>query len=356
MEHLNKDFEQKRILITGGAGFIGGAVIRELLKNSSYKIYNVDKYGYASDLFSIKKTLKQLELENSDRHIFINIDLTNASDTESAVKLADPDYVMHLAAESHVDRSIKNPKEFINSNIIGTFNILESSRNHFNKLPKERKNQFRFQHISTDEVFGSLNNLGKFNELSRYDPRSPYSASKASSDHLVNAWFHTYELPTITTNCTNNFGPWQHPEKLIPMIISNAINNKRIPIYGDGENIRDWLFVEDHAKALLKTLRDGKIGEKYFIGANNEKTNNQIVDYICCLLDKLRPRAKTYKSLITYVQDRKGHDFRYSLDTSKIENSLNWSNEYSFESSIELTVNWYLENLNWVNWINSKKF
>ena len=354
MEFWNNDFEQKRILITGGAGFIGGAVIRELLRNSSCKVYNVDKYGYASDLFSIKKTLKELELEKSDRHIFINIDLTNASDTEAAVKLADPDYVMHLAAESHVDRSIKNPKEFINSNIIGTFNILESSRHHFNNLPKERKSEFRFQHISTDEVFGSLNHQGKFDELSKYDPRSPYSASKASSDHLVNAWFHTYELPTITTNCTNNFGPWQHPEKLIPKIISNAINNKKIPIYGDGENIRDWLFVEDHAKALLKMLKNGRVGEKYFIGANNEKTNNQIVNLICSLLDKLRPRSTTYKSLITYVSDRKGHDFRYALDTSKLNESINWWPQYTFESSIELTVHWYLKNLNWVNRINSK--
>ena len=340
MENL---LNNSRILITGGAGFIGSALIRKLLKDSKFTIFNLDKIGYASDLRSIRDTLSSLGIEKEDRHELLKVDLTNNSETISAINYANPDFVMHLAAESHVDRSIQGPEEFIKSNICGTFNLLEAVRNHYDKLNSKRKENFRFLHISTDEVFGSLGDTGTFNEFTRYDPRSPYSASKASSDHIVSAWHHTFGIPTLMTNCSNNYGPWQYKEKLIPKIIYNALNNKEIPIYGNGENIRDWLFVEDHVNGLIKVLLEGKIGEKYCIGGNQEKNNNEVVNKICELMDNIIPKEISYKALINYVEDRLGHDKRYAIDSSKMKSQLNWRPKYSFDKGLEITVLWYLE-------------
>ena len=344
MINLFKNFPKKiRVLITGGAGFIGSAVIRKLLKDSDCIILNIDKMSYASDLESINYVLNNQGDEMRQRHSLIKIDLSNFSDVESAVKHADPDFVLHLAAESHVDRSIKGPSSFIESNIVGTFNLLESIRKHFENLDSKRKEIFRFLHISTDEVFGSLNDHGSFNELTRYDPRSPYSATKAASDHIVDAWYHTYDLPILITNCSNNYGPWQNKEKLIPKIIYNAVNNLNIPIYGKGENIRDWLFVEDHVEGLIKVLNYGKIGDKYCIGGNEEKTNNEVVNTICEILDDLIPKEYSYKSQIIYVKDRPGHDKRYSIDASKIKSDLNWFPKYTFKEALKITVSWYVD-------------
>ena len=306
-------------------------------------IFNLDKIGYASDLRSIRDTLSSLGIEKEDRHELLKVDLTNNSETISAINYANPDFVMHLAAESHVDRSIQGPEEFIKSNICGTFNLLEAVRNHYDKLNSKRKENFRFLHISTDEVFGSLGDTGTFNESTRYDPRSPYSASKASSDHIVSAWHHTFGIPTLMTNCSNNYGPWQYKEKLIPKIIYNALSNKEIPIYGNGENIRDWLFVEDHVNGLIKVLLEGKIGEKYCIGGNQEKNNNEVVNKICELMDNIIPKEISYKALINYVEDRLGHDKRYAIDSSKMKSQLNWRPKYSFDKGLEITVLWYLE-------------
>ena len=349
MKLLNNFPEKTKILITGGGGFIGGAVIRKLLKESDCIIYNLDKMGYASDITSIDNVLINLQIEKDTRYKLLKTDLSNYSKTLSALKYANPDLIMHLAAESHVDNSIKGPGEFIKSNILGTFNLLEAVREHYEKLSEKRKNYFRFHHISTDEVFGSLGEKGKFKETSQYDPRSPYSATKASSDHLVNSWHHTFGLPTLTTNCSNNYGPWQYPEKLIPKIINNALNNLKIPIYGNGENIRDWLFVEDHADALIQVITRGEIGAKYCIGGNQEKTNVQIAKIICSYMDEICPRNKSYENLITYVEDRKGHDFRYAIDTTKITKELNWKPKYKLKEGIELTINWYLNNLDLIN-------
>ena len=338
-----------RILVTGGGGFIGGAVIRKLLLESSFYIFNLDKLSYASDLTSIDKTISSLGGNSEERYKLLKVDLSNSSETHSAVKLANPDLIMHLAAESHVDKSINGPVEFIQSNILGTFNLLEATREHYEKLSYERKSHFRFHHISTDEVYGTLGIKGKFKESSQYDPRSPYSASKASSDHLVKSWYHTFGIPILVTNCSNNYGPWQYHEKLIPKIIINALNNSKIPIYGKGENIRDWLFVKDHADALIQVISKGVIGENYCIGGNEEKTNNQIVEMICNYLDKVKPQNDSYKNLITYVEDRKGHDFRYSIDISKIKKELNWEPKYKFKDCLELTVDWYINNLDYIN-------
>jgi len=340
---LLKNFPNKnRVLITGGAGFIGSAVIRKLLKHSDCIVFNLDKISYASDLESINEYLNTKDQESCLRHNLMKVDLCNFSDLESAVKHANPDFVFHLAAESHVDRSIEGPEAFINSNILGTFNLLESIRKHYENLDSSRKKLFRFLHISTDEVFGSLGSYGTFNELSSYDPRSPYSASKAASDHLVNAWHHTYELPTLITNCSNNYGPWQNIEKLIPKIIYNALHDFEIPIYGNGENVRDWLFVEDHVDGLIKVLNHGEIGSKYCIGGNEERTNNEIVNTICQILDELIPKEKSYSDLITYVEDRSGHDKRYAINASKIKSELEWLPKYSFKEGLEITISWYL--------------
>ncbi len=347
MKLFNNFPEKTKILITGGGGFIGGAVIRKLLKDSDCIIYNLDKMGYASDLTSINNLLIKLNINKDKRHNLLKIDLNNYSETLKAVRYSDPDLIMHLAAESHVDRSIEGPGEFIKSNILGTFNLLEAAREHYEKLSYERKNNFRFHHISTDEVFGSLGEDGHFNEDSKYDPRSPYSASKASSDHLVNSWYHTFGLPTLITNCSNNYGPWQNPEKLIPKIIINALQNSKIPIYGEGKNIRDWLYVEDHVEALIEVINNGDTGQKYCIGGNEERSNNEIAEIVCNYLDIIHPRNNTFKELITYVEDRKGHDFRYAINANKIKESLNWQPKFSFQKGIENTINWYLKNKSW---------
>ncbi len=333
-----------RILVTGGAGFIGGAVIRRLLV-SEHTIFNLDKLGYASDLTSVNQTLVTT---NNSNYTFLNVDLTNLKATTDAMAIADPDLIMHLAAESHVDRSIDSPENFVASNILGTFHLLEAARNHWNHLSLSRKNNFRFHHISTDEVFGSLGEKGFFDELTPYDPRSPYSASKASSDHLVRSWFHTFGLPIVLTNCSNNFGPWQFPEKLIPLVIFKAIKGETIPIYGDGLNIRDWLFVEDHVDALLLVLTKGRIGESYCIGGNGERSNRLVVSSICDALDQLKPRTEAYANLIEFVEDRPGHDRRYAINSTKIQMELGWQAKYSFEVALETTITWYLENFSWL--------
>ena len=342
MELIN-DFPKKiRVLITGGAGFIGSAVVRKLLQDLDCIVFNLDKISYASDLSSIDY------LFNNNKHLqsrynLLKVDLSNFSKVDEAVKYADPDFVLHLAAESHVDRSITGPKPFIDSNIVGTFNLLESVRKHYDNLNSGRKELFRFLHVSTDEVFGSLDDFGSFDETTKYDPRSPYSASKAASDHLVNAWHHTYDLPILITNCSNNYGPWQYPEKLIPKVIFNAVNNFEIPIYGNGKNIRDWLYVEDHVNGILKVLLKGKIGEKYCIGGNQEKTNNEVVSSICEILDELMPKDFSYKNLIVYVKDRLGHDQRYAINSSKIKSELAWEPKYSFNEGLLITVTWYVK-------------
>ena len=340
-----------RYLITGGAGFIGGALIRRLISNERNIVFNLDKLGYASDLESIDNLNKKNCFNN---YTFLNVDLVDKNNLFDAIEKAKPDYIMHLAAETHVDRSIDKPSQFLNSNIIGTFNLLEVSKEFWSKMEPRRKNNFRFHHISTDEVFGSLCEKGSFNENTPYDPRSPYSASKASSDHLVRAWFHTYNFPTLITNCSNNFGPWQFPEKLIPLVISKAFEGKKIPIYGDGLNVRDWLFVEDHIEALLLVIQKGKIGQSYCIGGYGERTNKYIVELICSIMDKKKSESSSHLELIEYVSDRPGHDKRYSIDSSKINKELGWKSNYKLEKSIEETVDWYLKNYDWVKKIKAK--
>ena len=356
MINTDKNFyEKKRILITGGAGFIGSAVIRRLLKEYKIKIFIIDQLSYASNLTSIKQCLNYLKLENSSRYQFFKVDLCNSKETSLAIKSINPDIVMHLAAESHVDRSISEPRTFIESNILGTFNLLESVREHYQNLTISRKKNFRFHHVSTDEVFGSLGKEGSFDESSPYYPRSPYSASKASSDHLVKAWHNTYELPTLISNSSNNYGPWQLPDKLIPKIIFNVLNQREIPIYGDGSNIRDWIFIEDHVDALLKVLFHGKIGESYCIGGNEEKSNLQIALFICDYLDKSLQSKTPNSKLITFVNDRWGHDFRYKINTNKIYKEMNWKPNFNFELGLENTINWYLNNREWLNNSFAKK-
>jgi dTDP-glucose 4,6-dehydratase len=341
--------ERKRVLVTGGAGFIGGAVVRRLLLESSATVFNLDKMGYASDITSIENTLTTIasrgEGSVGDRHHLLQIDLTDAEATQKAFATADPDLVMHLAAESHVDRSIEGPGAFIESNMIGTFNLLQASRVHFEQLEEARKVNFRFHHISTDEVFGSLGPTGKFSETTPYDPRSPYSASKAASDHLVNAWHHTFGLPIVLTNCSNNYGPWQYPEKLIPVVILKASAGEPIPLYGDGMNIRDWLYVEDHVDALLLAANKGRIGESYCIGGYGERTNLQVIEKICSILDKIQPKQSPHRNLITFVKDRLGHDRRYAIDPAKITTELDWQPRHGFDEGLEATVNWYVNRI-----------
>ena len=335
-------YKHKKIIITGGAGFIGGALIRRILTESDSIIFNIDKLGYASDLSFLDKIN-----HSKERHFHLGLDLKFFDKTNIAVQKIDPDLIIHLAAESHVDRSLDNPRNFLESNITGTFNLLEAARLHWSKLSKERKNIFRFQHISTDEVFGSVLGEDKFNENSNYNPTSPYSATKASSDHLVRAWHYSYGLPIIITNCSNNYGPYQFPEKLIPLTILKAVNNSPIPIYGDGSNIRDWLFIEDHIDAIILAGTKGKVGETFCIGGNNEKTNINLVNSICSYLDKYIPTNKPHSKLINFVQDRPGHDKRYAINPRKIETKLGWSQNTDFEKGLEITVKWYLDNLNW---------
>ena len=332
----------KRVLITGGAGFIGGEVIRLLLRETNLQIFNLDKIGYASDLTGINKQISLLGKDGKDRHHIIKADLTNLEQTEKAINISNPDLILHLAAESHVDRSIDSPRIFIDNNIIGTLNLLESSLRFYLNLDNEKKLFFKFHHISTDEVFGALGHEGKFSESTRYDPRSPYSSSKASSDHLVSSWHHTYGLPIVITNCSNNYGPWQFPEKLIPNVILKSFHNQKIPLYGDGKNIRDWLFVEDHAEAILLIASKGRIGESYCIGGDSEKNNKEVVLSICEIMDKIRPKNKPHKDLIDYVKDRPGHDFRYAIDFNKIFKEFGWRPKFNFDESLRKTVYWYL--------------
>ncbi|MFN9620967.1 MAG: dTDP-glucose 4,6-dehydratase [Synechococcaceae cyanobacterium] len=338
---------RRRILVTGGAGFIGSAVVRRLLRESTAMVFNLDKMGYASDLTSIDAVLADLGAAgggaDGSRHRLLQVDLTDAEATAAAVREADPDLVMHLAAESHVDRSISGPAAFLESNVIGTFHLLQAVREHMQSLGEERRQAFRFHHISTDEVFGSLGESGRFSETTPYDPRSPYSASKAASDHLVRAWHHTYGLPVVLTNCSNNYGPWQYPEKLIPVVILRAAAGESIPVYGDGRNVRDWLYVEDHVDALLLAATRGQLGESYCVGGHGERNNNEVVERICSLMDELRPEAAPHHRLITSVTDRPGHDRRYAIDPSRISSELGWRPRHSFEEGLAETVRWYLE-------------
>tara|TARA_B100000674_G_C37937456_1_gene961013 strand:- start:635 stop:1699 length:1065 start_codon:yes stop_codon:yes gene_type:complete len=332
----------KKILITGGAGFIGSNFITSFLSNKHFKIHNIDLLTYAGNYSTIER------FESNDRYTFSKGDIGNKEFIESEVHRFKPDYIVNFAAESHVDRSISSPFPFIHSNIVGTFNLLESALSYLRDSKKNKSEDFKFIHVSTDEVYGSLSDGEFFTELSRYDPSSPYSASKASSDHLVRAWNRTFNLPTIITNCSNNFGPYQYPEKLIPVVILNALNDKSIPIYGKGDQVRDWLFVNDHVEALKTVLIRGKIGETYNIGANNPIENISIVQFICKTLDELKPRKNgNYTNLITYVEDRPGHDQRYAIDSSKIKNELGWVSQFSFEESMRITIQWYIDNLDW---------
>lgn len=333
-----------RILITGGAGFIGSAVIRHIIQNTSDVVCNVDKLTYAGNLDSL------LDVENNNRYCFEQVDICDAKALAQVITKFQPDAVMHLAAESHVDRSIDGPAAFIQTNIVGTYQLLEVCRQYWNTLPQAQKENFRFHHISTDEVYGDLEGTTDlFTEQTPYAPSSPYSASKASSDHLVRAWHRTYGLPIVITNCSNNYGPYHFPEKLIPLVILNALESKPLPVYGNGEQIRDWLFVEDHARALYRVLSIGKTGETYNIGGHNEKKNIDVVNSICELLDDIQPRPDylSYKSLITFVKDRPGHDLRYAIDASKIKNQLGWVPQETFETGLRKTVQWYLANLDW---------
>lgn len=335
-----------KILVTGGAGFIGSAVIRHIIKNTKDTAINVDKLTYAGNLESL------CEVEGDSRYVFEHVDICNRVELDRVFHEHQPDVVMHLAAESHVDRSIDGPAAFIETNIVGTYTLLEAARYYWSELPQEKQQAFRFHHISTDEVYGDLEGTEDlFTETTSYEPSSPYSASKASSDHLVRAWLRTYGLPTIVTNCSNNYGPYHFPEKLIPLMILNALDGKALPVYGDGMQIRDWLFVEDHARALYKVATVGEVGETYNIGGHNEKANIEVVQTICSLLEELVPDkpkgVNQYLDLITYVADRPGHDVRYAIDASKIERELGWKPEETFESGIRKTVEWYLNNEQW---------
>lgn len=356
---------KKKIMITGGAGFIGSSLVNFLINETDSQVLNLDKLTYASNIQSLKS------IRDNPRYQFIQGDICDKKVIKKLFKDFQPNIVMHLAAESHVDRSIDMPVDFIQTNVIGTLIMLECAREYWSK---EKNKKFLFHHISTDEVYGSLNKTDLFTEQSNYDPSSPYSASKASSDHLVRAWHRTYNLPVIISNCSNNYGPFQFPEKLIPLIILNALEKKPLPLYGRGQNIRDWLYVEDHVRALYTLINNGKIGETYNIGGFNEKTNLEVVNTICEILDELVPlklrekknshkiqkqrsstkSIKTYKDLITFVKDRPGHDLRYAIDASKVQKELNWTPKVSFKTGIKKTIEWYLNNLNWCKNIEGK--
>lgn len=339
-----------KILVTGGAGFIGSAVIRHIISNTTESVINLDKLTYAGNLESLT------DVVDSERYCFEQVDICDRTELDRVFQVHQPDVVMHLAAESHVDRSIDGPAAFIETNIVGTFTLLEAARVYWQEMDEQRQKRFRFHHISTDEVYGDLESPEHFfKESTSYAPSSPYSASKASSDHLVRAWRRTYGLPILITNCSNNYGPYHFPEKLIPLMILNALEGKPLPVYGKGEQVRDWLYVEDHARALHTVLVSGEVGETYNIGGHNERRNIDVVLALCTLLDELRPAAKnplaqhlpSYTALITHVQDRPGHDLRYAIDASKIQQALGWVPEETFESGIRKTVEWYLENLDW---------
>ena len=343
---MKKSIALEKILVTGGAGFIGSAVIRHLINNTTVDVINIDKLTYAGNLESLASIC------NNPRYHFEQIDICNRTALDRALQLHQPSAIMHLAAESHVDRSIDAPADFITTNIIGTYTLLEAARSYWQGLSTEKKASFRFHHISTDEVYGDLEDTSAlFTETTPYAPSSPYSASKASSDHLVRAWHRTYGLPAIATNCSNNYGPYHFPEKLIPLMILNALEGKPLPVYGKGEQVRDWLYVEDHARALCKVICEGKIGETYNIGGHNEKQNIVVVETLCELLEELAPEKPVgisrYRDLITHVADRPGHDLRYAIDAGKIERELGWTPVETFESGLRKTVQWYLDNLEW---------
>ena len=352
----------KRMIVTGGAGFIGSAVIRHLIRDSDAEVLNLDKLTYAGNLASLT------EVAQNPRYRFVQADICDRPAVERVFAEFRPDAIMHLAAESHVDRSIDGPSAFIQTNIVGTATLLDVATAYWRALPDAAKSAFRFQHISTDEVYGSLGPVGLFTECTPYDPRSPYSASKAASDHLVKAWHHTYGLPVLITNCSNNYGPYHFPEKLIPLVILNALDGQPLPIYGKGDNVRDWLYVEDHAKALRLVLEKGTPGETYNVGGNNERTNLQVVEAICAALDSLVPPASglrpstsakkfsSYRELITFVADRPGHDKRYAIDATRLRTELGWVPEEEFDSGIRKTVRWYLDNAWWWQPIRERKY
>ena len=350
--HLKRK-ETMKILVTGGAGFIGSAVIRHIIQNTNNQVLNIDKLTYAGNLESLK------EIDQHPNYQFKQIDICDTEQITAAIDAFQPNAIMHLAAESHVDRSIDGPAAFIQTNIVGTYTLLEAARKYWMGLDAEAQQNFRFHHISTDEVYGDLEGTTDlFTETTSYAPSSPYSASKASSDHLVRAWHRTYGLPVIVTNCSNNYGPYHFPEKLIPLVILNALDAKPLPVYGNGQQIRDWLFVEDHARALYKVVTEGVVGETYNIGGHNEKQNIEVVKTICKILDELKPQAngQTYESLITFVKDRPGHDLRYAIDATKIQNELGWTPAETFETGIRKTVEWYLNNQEWVAHIQSGEY
>jgi dTDP-glucose 4,6-dehydratase len=330
-----------RVLVTGGAGFIGSALVRYLVSEIGADVLTVDKLTYAGNLASLKP------IENAPNHRFLQVDICDRVAMNDAFATFQPDYVMHLAAESHVDRSITGAADFIQTNINGTFTMLEAARQYWSGLADDAKANFRMLHVSTDEVYGSLGDDGLFEETTPYDPSSPYSASKAASDHLATAWQRTYGLPVVISNCSNNYGPFHFPEKLIPLIILNALEGKPLPVYGNGANIRDWLYVEDHARALWLIVQKGLAGEKYNVGGRNEQKNIDVVNCICSILDELRPQSKPYAELIKYVTDRPGHDARYAIDATKLETELGWKAQENFATGIRKTVQWYLDNEWW---------
>ena len=335
--------DKKSILVTGGAGFIGSALVRHLIVETQNDVHVVDKLTYAGTLTSL------VEVHNNPRFRFNRIDICDAEGISQVIRQTSPDVIVNVAAESHVDRSIDGPRAFVETNLIGTYTLLQAARNHWEGLPSARRDGFRFHHVSTDEVFGSLGQAGYFTETTAYDPRSPYSASKAGSDHLVQAWHHTYGLPITMTNCSNNYGPYHFPEKLIPLIILKAIAGEDLPVYGKGENIRDWLYVEDHARAIHRVFETGQSGQSYNIGGDAERRNIDVVHGICDLLDHLQPRndKTSYREQIKFVSDRPGHDFRYAIDATKIKKELGWVQQESFESGLEKTVRWYLSRRDW---------
>lgn len=341
-----------KLLLTGGCGFIGSAVVRHLLRYTDHAVINVDKITYAASEDALEEGVRH------NRHVLVKADIADAAAMRQVFETHDPDAVMHLAAESHVDRSIDGPADFVQTNVVGTFILLEATRRHHGGLSASRKAAFRFHHVSTDEVFGALEHDDPpFTETTPYDPRSPYSATKAASDHLVRAWSHTYKLPTIVSNTCNNYGPWQFPEKLIPLVTLNALAGKELPVYGDGSNVRDWLFVEDHAEALVRVVESGTPGETYAIGGRQPRTNLQVVKAICAHLDKRLPDpAGPRGKLIRFVTDRPGHDFRYEIDPSRSERALDWTAPHGFEAGLARTIDWYLENRPWWEGLRAARY